>query len=113
MPDLKPCPFCGRKPSKVRQHQLAGLATIYYTVDCKAPVSRCPCRPKTTFFKSEEAVIEAWNRRAREEKQIGVVFCRECKLQGNCFAEDHFNFAGIKDPFCCVGKRKEGAENEH
>ena len=60
-----------------------------------------------------DVLIEAWNRRAIEEKQIDVVFCRECKLQGNCFTEDHFSFAGIKDPFCCVGKRKEGADNEH
>lgn len=67
-------------------------------------------RPVQTL---NNAAIEAWNRRAREEKQIDVVFCRECKLQGNCFAEDHFSFAGIKDPFCCVGKRKEGADNEH
>jgi hypothetical protein len=67
-------------------------------------------RPAQTL---NNAAIEAWNRRAREEKQIDVVFCRECKLQGNCFAEDHFSFAGIKDPFCCVGKRKEGADNEH
>ena len=67
MDELKPCPFCGRKPSKVRQHQLAGFAQIYYSVECKAKNSKCPVRPHTMYFKSEEAAIEAWNRRAGEQ----------------------------------------------
>ena len=41
---------------------------------------------------------------------VPVVRCRECRLHGNCFAEDHFNFAGIENPFCCAGKLKEGAD---
>lgn len=67
-PRLRECPFCGRKPQKVRQHQLAGFSSIYYTVDCKAPKSKCPVNPQTMFFKSEEAAIEAWNRRAGDGK---------------------------------------------
>jgi len=64
MPELKPCPFCGRKPTKVRQHQIAGFAVIYYNVECHTRASKCPVQPKTMYFKSEEAAIEAWNRRA-------------------------------------------------
>lgn len=42
---------------------------------------------------------------------VPVVRCIDCVLEGNCFAESHFNFAGIQNPFCCAGKRKEGAGN--
>lgn len=67
MPDLKPCPFCGRKPSKVKIHGITGTMLIYYTVECKAPVSKCFVKPKTTFFKSEAEAINAWNRRAKDD----------------------------------------------
>ena len=68
MDELKPCPFCGRKPTKVRQHHIAGYAGIYYTVECKAPGSACPVKPQTRFFKREDTAIEAWNRRAGDAK---------------------------------------------
>ena len=42
---------------------------------------------------------------------VPVVRCDSCVLEGNCFAESHFRFAGIENPFCCAGKRKEGADN--
>lgn len=42
---------------------------------------------------------------------VEVVRCKKCVLHGNCLTEDRFSFAGIENPFCCVGKRKEGAEN--
>ena len=64
MAELKPCPFCGRKPSKVKQHYIPGTALIYYTVECKAQASKCLVKPKTTFCKTEEEAINAWNRRA-------------------------------------------------
>ena len=41
-----------------------------------------------------------------------VVRCEKCVLHGNCITEGAFVFAGIENPFCCVGKRKEGADNE-
>lgn len=133
MPELNlkplPCPFCGSTKLKVDQKTSSNTKwnpetgrcnkLVVVTVRCNKCHTRGPTvsmyagwydRPVQTL---NNAAIEAWNRRAREEKQIDVVFCRECKLQGNCFAEDHFSFAGIKDPFCCVGKRKEGADNEH
>ena len=39
---------------------------------------------------------------------VPVVRCRECVLHGNCVTEDAFVLARIENPFCCVGKRKEG-----
>lgn len=39
-----------------------------------------------------------------------VVRCEKCVLHGNCVTEDAFVFAGIENPFCCAGKRKEGAD---
>ena len=41
---------------------------------------------------------------------VPVARCNECLLEGNCFAESHFRFAGIENPFCCDGKRKEGVD---
>ena len=40
-----------------------------------------------------------------------VVRCEKCVVHGNCGTEDAFVFAGIENPFCCVGERKEGADN--
>lgn len=57
-PILKPCPFCGRRPSKVRKYD------EYYRVECKGKSSNCFIRPKTGLYETEEAAIEAWNRRA-------------------------------------------------
>ena len=41
---------------------------------------------------------------------VPVVRCEKCVLHGNCVTEDAFVFAGIETPFCCAGKRKEGAD---
>ena len=41
---------------------------------------------------------------------VPVVRCEKCVLHGNCVMEDAFVLAGIENPFCCVGKRKEGAD---
>ena len=37
---------------------------------------------------------------------VPVVRCDSCVLEGNCFAESNFKFAGIENPFCCAGKLK-------
>ena len=66
MAELKPCPFCGRKPSKVREHYVPGTALIYYSVECKSPMSRCMVRPTTVWLKTEEEAAEAWNRRVSD-----------------------------------------------
>lgn len=39
--ELKPCPFCGRKPSKVREHRVPSISDTFYSVECKAPLSKC------------------------------------------------------------------------
>lgn len=53
------------------------------------------------------AEIEA----AQTVDAVPVVRCENCVLHGNCITEDAFVLAGIEHPFCCVGKRKEGADN--
>ena len=39
---------------------------------------------------------------------VPVVRCEKCVLHGNCVTEDAFVFAGIENPYCCAGERKEG-----
>ena len=68
MAELKPCPFCGRKPSKVREHHAPSISTVFYTVECKAKGSKCGVNPKTRLHYTKEAAIEAWNRRAEDGK---------------------------------------------
>ena len=41
---------------------------------------------------------------------VPVVRCEKCVLHGKCVTEDTFVLAGIENPFCCAGKRKEGAD---
>ena len=41
---------------------------------------------------------------------VEVVRCENCILHGNCIMEDYFALADIENPFCCVGKQKEGAD---
>ena len=43
---------------------------------------------------------------------VPVVRCEKCVLHGDCFTENAFLLAGIKNPFCCAGERKEGADND-
>ena len=62
--ELKPCPFCGRKPSKVREIHTPTISNTFYRVECKAPLSKCGVNPQTRFFESRDAAIKAWNRRA-------------------------------------------------
>lgn len=42
---------------------------------------------------------------------IPVVRCRDCEIHGNCATENVFSFAGINNPFCCAGKRKDSDGN--
>lgn len=64
--ELKPCPFCGRKPSKVREHHVPSISNTFYTVECKAPLSKCGTNPRTRYFASKESAVDAWNRRAND-----------------------------------------------
>lgn len=54
------------------------------------------------------AEIEA----AQTVDAVPVVRCENCVLHGNCTTEDAFMLAGIEHPFCCAGKRKEGADDD-
>lgn len=38
---------------------------------------------------------------------VEVVRCKDCISQRTCFIRDHFEFSGIDNPFCCVGKKVE------
>ena len=66
-PVLRECPFCGRKPSKVRRHHIADGACVYYYVECKSPISRCFVKPRTIFCEDAERAAYAWNRRTSDE----------------------------------------------
>lgn len=64
MAELKPCPFCGRVPSKVKKLEPPTFYKTHYYVGCKAPNSKCSLKPRTRLFDTEEQAIESWNRRA-------------------------------------------------
>lgn len=36
---------------------------------------------------------------------VEVVRCRDCCMHDNCYTEEVFEFAGMTDGFCCIGKR--------
>ena len=42
---------------------------------------------------------------------VEVVRCKDCVTHDLCIVEDHLVFAGLENPFCCAGKRKDGDEN--
>ena len=56
--ELKPCPFCGGTVSVVK------VNNIWYRVCC----DDCPCEMGRYWFHSRAEAIEAWNRRAEDEK---------------------------------------------
>ena len=60
-------------------------------------------------FAKEDCLTEVYA--ALTIDAVPVVRCEKCVLHGNCVTEDAFVLAGIENPFCCVGKRKEGADN--
>ena len=36
---------------------------------------------------------------------VEVVRCEDCMLRNKCSTEDVFTVTGIKNPFCCAGKK--------
>lgn len=64
MSDLKPCPFCGEKadlicvPSYFKQ----GLSSTGWLVKCLS------CYVHQMPYRSDHDAIEAWNRRANNER---------------------------------------------
>lgn len=55
---------------------------------------------------SERDVVDMLESRLTVDA-VPVVRCEKCVLHGNCVTEDAFVLAGIENPFCCAGKRKE------
>lgn len=39
---------------------------------------------------------------------VEIVRCKDCVMNENCLPESVFRTVGIDNPFCCVGKRKDG-----
>lgn len=44
---------------------------------------------------------------------VQVVRCRDCYMHGNCYTEEVFEFAGMTDGFCCVGRRNSNDPYRH
>jgi len=36
---------------------------------------------------------------------VEVVRCEDCTIHNKCVTEDVFKFTGVKNPFCCAGKK--------
>ena len=62
-PDLKPCPFCGSKPTVDKCELQDG--TVFYTVLCYN--INCAVRPKADYCKDKSFIIKQWNRRVTDE----------------------------------------------
>ena len=57
--NLKPCPFCGSYP-------ILRNEASEWKVECSSYA--CGCMPSTWWCDTKEEVIEAWNRRAADER---------------------------------------------
>jgi Lar family restriction alleviation protein len=71
MAKLKPCPFCGSKPTTVRHH----TSIKQYITACSrfgCPVSKFP-----RDYKTKKQAIQSWNRRVDdgEEEENNSNFC--------------------------------------
>lgn len=55
MEELKPCPFCGRKPDMQKAINYKGVYVVCHS-----------CEIRTFIFASERAAAERWNRRAND-----------------------------------------------
>lgn len=73
MVELKPCPFCGRKPRKYQHilfHRFDGYiyrSKRYWIVECGNPA--CPVIVRTYGkAKTEDEAIALWNRRMGENE---------------------------------------------
>jgi Lar family restriction alleviation protein len=64
-PDLKPCPFCGRKALKTSWYRPD--TNVLYQVSCSDKSSDCVVHPETSWYTDEKKAIDAWNRRANDE----------------------------------------------
>ena len=65
---------------------------------------------KKTIYREAILAVRSILHSAKAIDAVTVVRCEKCVLHGNCVTEDTFVLAGIENPFCCAGKRKEGAD---
>ena len=63
---------------------------------------------KKAIYREAILAVKSILHSAKPIDAVEVVRCEKCLLHGNCVAEDTFVLAGIENPFCCAGKRKEG-----
>ena len=73
--------------------------------------AKCGCEYEDCW-NEEGCVYDHFISNAPTINAVPVVRCKKCVLHGNCITEDAFVLAGIENPFCCAGKRKEGADND-
>lgn len=72
--ELKPCPFCGNTNPLVYEEPIDDKFSEWI-VECDNHY--CPCNPVAhDTYQSEEEAIQAWNKRAGEEK-IGCAMERQ------------------------------------
>ena len=133
MPDLKPCPFCGKS--------VATLSTALELEDCLdfEDDDRCPacmdwagscgyhtvvcgitdggCGASSGYYPSKEKAIAAWNRRSSDA--VTVIRCSECQYyEKRCPSEDigWCNRPGVgcgqPEEFWCAGAKRKENENE-
>lgn len=62
-PDLKPCPFCGSKPT-VEKFFMPTNSVVLYSVQCNN--INCPVNPVSDYCKDRAFIIKQWNRRAED-----------------------------------------------
>lgn len=65
MTEVKPCPFCGKKPIAEYNMVIAGKATEWHLIACRN--AECGIKPSTDWHKNKNVVVNAWNRRAGDE----------------------------------------------
>lgn len=61
---------------------------------------------KKAIYREAILAVKSILHSAKTIDAVPVVRCDSCVLEGNCFAESTFRFAGIENPFCCAGKLK-------
>ena len=57
MEDLKPCPFCGCRDTRLRETAIGNYENIFYIVICH------DCGATTNYFRLADEAKAAWNRR--------------------------------------------------
>ena len=84
MTDLKPCPFCGRKPSKVKEHKTPSIIGTYYSVGCVGKGSKCPVKPRTRLCNTPQTAIKEWNQRTPEIVKVETSFYDQEETYPDC-----------------------------